>query len=127
MAQTVFVNGRSVAHKGSGGMNMVFPNPCKTPMPPGPSVPLPYPSIARSSTTSKGPKKVKVDGQMPMVKGAKYTATDGDKPGTAGGVMSGCNGGEAELMTYSSNVKFEGRNVGRLGDMLFHNKKNAMG
>ena len=108
MAQTVFVNGRGVVHKASGGTSMVFPNLCKTPMPPGPPVPLPYPSIGLSKKTSKGPKKVKVDGQMPMVKGAVYASTDGDKPGTGGGVMSGCNGGEAEFMVILSNVKFEG-------------------
>ena len=127
MAQTVFVNGRGVVHKASGGMSLVFPNPDKTPMPPGPPVPLPYPSIGESKKTTGGPKKVKIDGQMPMVKGAKYASTDGDAPGSGGGVMSGCNQGEAEFMTYSNDVKIEGRNACRLGDSLFHNKKNAMG
>lgn len=127
MAQTVFVNGRGMVHKASGGTSMVFPNACKTPTPPGPLAPFPYPSIGQSKKASKGPKKVKIDGQMPMVKGAVYESTDGDKPGSGGGVMSGCNGGEAEFMTYSSNVKLENRNACRLGDSLFHNKKNAMG
>ena len=35
--------------------------------------------------------------------------------------------GEAEFMMCSFNVKFEGKNVCRLGDPLFHNKKNEMG
>jgi hypothetical protein len=30
-------------------------------------------------------------------------------------------------MSNSTNVKFEGKNVCRLGDSLFHNKKNAVG
>lgn len=127
MANTVFANGRGVVHKESGGMNMVFPNVCKTPMGPLGPVPLPYPSIGRAAKTAGGPKKVKVDGQMPAVKGATYSETEGDKPGSGGGLLSGCNGGPAEFTSYSSDVKFEGRNVCRLGDTMAHNKKNAAG
>jgi hypothetical protein len=81
-----------------------------------------------SSNTSGGPSKVKTDGQMPMVKGAKYNMTSGDEAGSAGGgVMSSSIKGEAEFMMYSFDVKFEGKNVCRMGDPLFHNKKNIMG
>jgi hypothetical protein len=127
MAQTVFANGRGVVHKQSGGASAVFPDVCKTPSPGGP-VPLPYPNVGQASDTSKGPKKVKTDGQMPMVKGAQYSKTSGDEAGTAGGgVVSNSTKGAAEFMTYSFDVKFEGKNVCRLGDPLFHNKKNIMG
>jgi hypothetical protein len=37
------------------------------------------------------------------------------------------NMGECEFMMYSFDVKFEGNNVCRMGDPLFHNKKNIMG
>jgi len=90
-------------------------------------VPIPYPNIAMSSDTSGGPTSIKVDGKMPMVKGAKYSQSSGDEAGAVGGVISGSTKGEAEFMMYSFNVKFEGKNVCRLGDPLFHNKKNAMG
>ncbi len=126
MPCTVFANSRGVVHKGSGGQSPVFPDVCKTPTPAGP-VPIPYPNIGMSSNTSGGPSDVKSDGQMPMVKGAKYTMTSGDEAGSAGGVMSGCIKGEAEFMMYSFDVKFEGKNVCRLGDPLFQNKKNIMG
>jgi len=127
MPVTVFANSRGVSHKGSSGTSPTFPDVCKTPTPGGP-VPIPYPNIGMSSNTSKGPKKVKVDGQMPMVKGAKYNMTTGDEAGTAGGgVVSSKFKGEAEFMMYSFDVKFEGKNVCRLGDPLFHNKKNIMG
>jgi len=53
--------------------------------------------------------------------------TSGDEAGSAGGVLSGVVGGEAEFSMYSFDVKFEGRNVCRLGDPLLHNKKNAVG
>ena len=127
MGQTTFANSRGIAHKGSGGSSPTFPDVCKTPSPGGP-IPIPYPNIGKSSDTSNGPKKVKTDGKMPMVKGAKYSMTSGDEAGSAGGgVMSSKIKGEAEFMIYSFDVKFEGKNVCRLGDPLFHNKKNIMG
>lgn len=105
-------------------MSTVFPDVCKTPPY---SVPIPYANIGMSSNTISGPTKVKTDGQMPMVKGAKYAMTSGDEAGTVGGVLSSTFKGEAEFMMYSFDVKFEGKNVCRLGDPLFHNKKNIMG
>ncbi len=127
MGQTTFANGRGITHKGSGGMSIVFPDVCKTPTPGGP-VPIPYPNIGMASNTSKGPKKVKTDKKMPMVKSAKYTMTSGDEAGNAGGgVISSKFKGEAEFMMYSFDVKFEGKNVCRLGDPMLHNKKNIMG
>ena len=126
MGQTTFVNSRGIAHKGSGGMSMVFPDVCKTPSPGGP-VPIPYPNIGQSSDTTSGPTKVKTDGQMPMVKGAKYVKSSGDEAGTLFGVVSSKNMGECEFMMYSFDVKFEGKNACRMGDPMFHNKKNIMG
>ncbi len=58
MAQTTFVNGRGVAHKGSGGMSTVFPDLCLTKVPVLGVVPIPYPNIGQSSDTDKGPEKV---------------------------------------------------------------------
>jgi hypothetical protein len=123
---TVFANGRGVAHQTSGGMSTVFPDVCNTPTPAGP-VPIPYPNIGQSSNTSGGPTSVTCDGSMPMVKGATYSMTSGDEAGTAGGVISGTFTQAAEFMLYSFDVKFEGNNVCRLGDPLFHNNKNIMG
>lgn len=126
MPVTVFANSRGVTHKGSGGMSTVMPDVCKTPTPGGP-VPIPYPNIGMASMTSGGPSKVKVDMQMPMVQGAKYSMTSGDEAGSAGGVMCGKIKGEAEFMLYSFDVKFEGKNVCRMGDPLFQNQRNTMG
>jgi hypothetical protein len=123
---TVFVNMRGVAHKGSNGMSIVLPDVCKTPTPAGP-IPIPYPNIGKSSDASGGPSGVTVQGKMLMVKGAKYMMSSGDEAGSAGGVMSSSIKGECEFMLYSFDVKFEGKNVCRLGDPLFHNKKNVMG
>ena len=126
MAQKTYANSRGIAHKGSGGMSIVFPDVCKVPTAAGP-IPIPFPNIGQASDTSAGPSSVKCDGKMPMVKGAKYSKSSGDEPGTAGGVVSGVNRDVAEFMMYSFDVKMEGKNVCRLGDPLFHNKKNIVG
>ena len=126
MGQTTFANCRGIVHKGSGGMSVVFPDVCKTPASPSP-IPIPYPNIGMSSDTSQGPTKVKTDGQMPMVKGAKYSRSSGDEAGSVGGVVSGVNMSECEFLMYSFDVKIEGKNVCRMGDPLLHNKKNIMG
>jgi len=126
MAQKTFANCRGIVHKGSGGQSIVFPDVCKTPTPGGP-VPIPYPNIAKSSDTSGGPSTVKCDGKMPMVKGSTYSKSSGDEAGSVGGVASGVNQNVAEFMLYSFNVKMEGKNTCRLGDPMFHNKKNIVG
>jgi hypothetical protein len=126
MGQTTFANGRGIAHKGSGGKSPAFPDVCKTPAPPAPPIPIPYPNIGQASDTSSGPSTVKADGSMPMVKGAKYSKSSGDEAGSIGGLISSVNRDECEFMLYSMDVKFEGNNVCRMGDQLFHNKKNIV-
>ena len=105
---------------------MIFPDVCLTPM--GPAVPpIPYPNIGFARDTSKGPKTVKLDGAMCMVKDAEYSKTSGDEAGVKGGVVSGVNRASAKFTSYSFDVKFEGRNACRLGDMLLQNKGNGAG
>lgn len=126
MAQTVFANSRGVDHKGSGGMSPVFPDVCKTQCGP-PVIPIPYPNIGKAGDTTKGTKTVKVDKEMAMIKSAKYSKSTGDEAGALKGIISSTNRGECEYMMYSFDVKMEGKNVCRLGDPLFHNKKNIVG
>jgi hypothetical protein len=126
MGQTTFANSRGIAHKGSGGLSTVFPDVCTTPAAPSP-IPIPYPNIGQSSDTSQGPSSVTTDGEMPMVKGAQYSRSSGDEAGTLGGVISGVNMNVCEYLLYSFDVKFDGNNVCRLGDQLWHNKKNILG
>ena len=123
---STFANSRGIAHGGSGGMSPIFPDVCKTPTPAGP-VPIPYPNVGKASDTSGGPTTVKTEGDMPMTKGAKYRMSSGDEAGAAMGVISNKVKGACEFMLYSFDVKFEGQNVCRLGDSLFHNEKNGMG
>lgn len=127
MTQTTFADGRGIAHKGSGGLSLAFPDVCKTPVALA-VVPIPYPNIGKAADTSGGPATVTVDGKMPMVQGATYATSTGDEAGTAGGgIISNRTKGPSEFILVSFDVKFEGKGVARLGDPLFHNGKNAAG
>lgn len=127
MPQTTKANFMPIAHAGSNMVNVASPDVCKTPSAPSGTLPIPYPNIVMTSDASDGPTTVKCDGEMPMVKGVKYSKSSGDEAGTAGGVVSGKNRAEGEYLLYSFNVKLEGNNVCRLGDLLFQNAKNIVG
>ena len=124
MAATINVNKRTVVHKTSDGVVTVFPDVCKTPTPGGP-VPIPYPNIAMSSDTAKGSKSVKMDGNPIMLKGSNFSTSTGDEPGSLKGIVSSKIKGKAEFVNYSFDVKVEGKNVPRLGDMMVQNKGGA--
>jgi len=124
MAATVSANDRTVVHKKSSGISTAFPDVCKTPTPAGP-IPIPYPNIAMSSDTAKGSKKVKADGEPVMLKDSNFSTSTGDEAGSAQGVVSNKIKGKAEFVLYSFDVKFEGKNVPRLGDLMLQNKGGA--
>ena len=118
MPSTVVVNYLTTQHKVSTGFTMAFPDVCKTPAPPAPSpVPIPYPNMGNTVMASKGvSKRVKNNRQKVMVKGAKYTMTNGDNAGIAGGVISGKFMGTDAIKNQSFNTKYEKKGVGRLSD-----------
>ena len=125
MPASINVNTRTVVHKSSNGIATAFPDVCKTPTPGGP-VPIPYPNIAMSSDTADGSKTVSMDGNPIMLKGSNFSTSTGDEAGTAGGgVVSSKTKGKAEFVNYSFDVKVEGKNVPRLGDMMIQNKGGA--
>lgn len=125
MSVTVGVNFMSVVHKSSNGVTIAFPDVCKTPAPPAPPIPIPYPNIAKSSDTAKGTKKVKCDGNSTCVKDSNFRMSTGDEPGSIGGIISNKVKGKAEFVLFSMNVKFEGKNVERAFDLMLHNDKNT--
>jgi len=75
-------NTREITHKSSQEVaSAALPDVCETPSPGGP-IPIPYPNIAKSSDTSSGSKKVKVDGKEIATKNSSYTKSRGDEPST---------------------------------------------
>ena len=124
---TTVHNIQGFAHKTSGGMSIIFPDICKTGSPPAGPIPIPYPNMGKSADTVSGTTTIKCDGSMVMFKGAKYSMSYMDEPGTMLGIISGTVQGECEYMMYSFNVMLEGNNVCRMGDPLWQNKKNICG
>jgi hypothetical protein len=125
MAVTVGVNFMSVVHAGSNGITTAFPDVCKTPAPPAPPIPIPYPNIAKSSDTASGASTVKCDGNPTCVKDSNFSMSTGDEAGSLLGIASNKIKGKAEFVNFSFDVKFEGKNVARAMDLMLHNDKNT--
>lgn len=110
-----------------GGQCMGMPDVCKTPAPPAPPVPIPYPNMAMPPMGNPATTKVLIGGMPALTKASKITLSSGDEPGVAGGVISGKNMGPAEFVLSSMVVIFEGNPAVRLGDMTKHNDGNIVG
>ncbi len=121
MGYTTFANSRGIAHKGSGGTSIAFPDVCKTPAPPAPFAPIPYPNIqyqenlkkanrvdARAKNGNKRAKK-QVD-QANMSLNTGYSSSSGDEAGTLKGIVSLKTMGTLTPMAGpSASEKFEGK------------------
>jgi hypothetical protein len=125
MPVTVGVNNMSVVHAGSAGVTVAFPDVCKTPAPPAPVAPIPYPNVAKSQDSGSCAKTVKCDGNPVCVSDSNFMLSTGDEPGTLLGVASNKVKGKAEFVNYSFDVKIEGKNVPRAMDLMLHNDKNT--
>ena len=127
MTVTINVNGLTLCHEDSGGISAAtIPDVCKTPSPGGP-VPVPYPNVARSSDLAKGTTTVTADGGHMCAKyGSEFSRSTGDEPGSVGGVKSSTFTKEATWITYSFDVKLEGKGACRLTDKMFHNHRNTV-
>ena len=120
MSATVIVNGQTVVHKESGGVLTTGPDVCLTPVG-NAVVPIPYTNVARSADTSGGSESVAMDGNPIMLKGSVFSKSDGDEPGTCGGISSGVVGGKAKFVNYSSDVFVDGKPVCRRLDPMVSN------
>jgi hypothetical protein len=126
MPTHVVVNGLGLTYKTTGGISTAtMPDVCKTPSPGGP-VPIPYPNIAQQSSLTDGTTTVFAKGKMIAVKGSHYSSSNGDEAGTAGGVKSNVNMKGTDWITYSFDVKMDGKNACRHTDKKFHNNQNTV-
>src|SRR4051812_44988457 len=124
MPVTINVNRLSLVHETSEGVSSAtLPNVCATP-----DVGLvPYPSTAFSRDLAGGTRDVVADGGSSIaVRGSIFAVSSGDEPGTLGGVVSRLNGAESRFLSWSLDVKIEGRNACRLTDKMLHNHGNTI-
>ena len=93
-----------------GGTATAFPDTCKTPAPPAPPIPTPYPNLGQFAQANPGTcsKKVKILNQPVVHLQSQIPMTSGDEAGSAGGVVSGTIKGPAMPKRGSAKVKVEG-------------------
>jgi len=134
MANNVFANNNEVACKAASGKTIAaLPDTCFTPpecpaTPPG--VPIPYPNTGMASDTIKGSKTVKISDKEVGLKNKSYFKTSyGDEAGcaTKKGIITSKNKGKVYFQSWSSDVKFEGKNAVRHLDMTTNNHASGPG
>jgi hypothetical protein len=110
-----------------GGQCLGNPDVCKTPAPPAPFVPVPYPNIAMLAQANPGTcsMKVLVNGQPSFHQGSMILMSNGDQPGVMGGIISSMIMGPASPKMGSSKVKIQGQGQVFLTCMFGQNGTNA--
>ena len=117
---TVYINGRSAVHPGSGGtLNTV--DFCKN----HEGIPLPYSNTAKTEDLQNCAQGVFINGQPMAHKKSYISKSHGDEGGVGGGVRSGTTGGKAEFITASPNVFVNGFAAVRQGDLMVSNNRNT--
>jgi len=104
-----------------GGQCVGFPDVCKTPAPPAPPVPIPYPNIAMANQADGGTcsQKVKILNKNACTTKTEISMSSGDEAGCAGGgVVSSKMKGPALYKKGSSKVKVEGAPIVHLTSMV---------
>ena len=71
-----------------GGQNFAMPDVCKTPAPPAPFVPIPYPNIAMGMTAIPNCFKVLIMAMPAHNLMTSIPLSNGDNPGVMGGLVS---------------------------------------
>ena len=127
MGKDVYANNREIAAKNSTNKVLAaMPNVCLSPpSPPAGPIPIPYPVFAMASDTDKGSKKVKI-GKKPVIlkNKSEFKKSNGDMAATKSfgqGIVTHGLGGPVKHAAWSFNVKFEGKNVCRMGDLVSGN------
>ena len=109
-----------------GGQCLAVADVCKTPTPGGP-VPLPYPNTGQAGMAGTTCTKVFVRGVAALNKASRIAPSNGDQPGSNGGVVSSSVMGKIECAQGSRVVRLQGHPAVRLGDATRHNDGNASG
>jgi len=94
--------------KKKGGVSLAFPDVCKTPAPPAPFVPIPYPNIQIASKNLKSA-SVKIKNFK-----VNFDKKQGDEAGTAKGIAASITKVVAIFSAHSSAVKVTGKSASKL-------------
>jgi hypothetical protein len=125
MTLTINVNGLTLCHRGSDGVSRnTLPDVCKTPPY---AIPRAFSNTAYSKDLAKGTTTVFADGgNMIGNLGSIFARSTGDEGGSMGGVKSGTFLAEADFISHSFDVFFEGKAACRLTDKMYMNHRNTV-
>jgi len=131
MANDVFANGLEIACKAADGKSIAaFPDPCwSPPTPTAGYIVIPYANTTFAKDTANASKTVFITNKPVMKKDVSYFKTStGNEPATGPkGVVTGVKKGKAYFVSWSMNVKVEGKNVDRHTDSMTHNHGSMAG
>jgi hypothetical protein len=108
----------------AGGMCFGMPDVCQVPAPPAPPIPTPFPNMGQCVMADKTVNKVLIENMDVVVEMSEIPCSNGDEPGVAGGVISGCNMGPDVFKMGSMKVKAKGKGIVTLTGLTSHNGKN---
>lgn len=106
------------------GTCFAFPDVCKTPAT-GPPLPVPYANTGMVMQSQKTASKVKICNKETVTKKSEMPRSQGDEPGTLGGIMSSVNMNKVTYKKCSSKVRAMGNQVAYLTSMTAQNGTNA--
>ncbi len=117
------------------GIAFAFPDVCKTPAPPAPPVPIPYPNIAMlnqaTGITDESDKEVLVGpaGDHILLMDSEVKTSTGDEAGSVGGVKKGKTKGACKVVKASGSVVYgpNQKGIARFMDSTEQNDGNAQG
>lgn len=123
MSSTVFANNRAITHAKGSALSTNFPCVGKTPGPPPPFVPVPYPNISKGADTAEGSTKTTAQGKPIALKNSSnFSTSKGNEAASAGGGMVTAKQlGKSSYMAYSMDVKVENKEVPRAMDIMAGN------
>ncbi|NHZ37797.1 DUF4150 domain-containing protein [Massilia rubra] len=125
MTVTINVNNLTLCHRGSNGItHNTLPDICKTPEK---AIPRPFDNEAYSKDLANGTTTVFADkGNMIANFGSIFAKSSLDGGGSFGGIKSGTFLAEADFITHSFDVFFEGKPACRLTDKMWMNHRNTV-
>jgi hypothetical protein len=125
MSVTININNLTLCHRGSDGITRnTLPDVCKTPPD---AVPVPFSNLAFSRDLADGTTTVFADGgNMIGNFGSIFATSILDEGGSLGGVISDTFMAEADFITHSFDVFFEGKPACRLTDKMWMNHRNTV-
>lgn len=125
MTVTININGLTLCHRASGGItHNTLPDVCMTPEK---GVPEPFDNEAYSKDLANGTSTVFADGgNMIGNFGSIFATSILDEGGSYGGIVSGTVMAEADFITHSFDVFFEGKPACRLTDKMWMNHRNTV-